>query len=103
VNKPTQRARYQGANWRRSKAQAPRVRPRIPARATRSGSVKTGWIVASAAEGAQWSPGTSRPGLRPRRLGRLRVPAIERNLTLSCLAALRYATNERAPEHSKSL
>jgi len=42
-------------------------------------------------------------GLRPWRLGRLRVPAIERNLTVSRLAALRYATNERAPEHSKSL
>ena len=42
-------------------------------------------------------------GLRPGSLGRLRVPAIERNLTVSRLVALRYVTNERAPEHSKSL
>src|SRR2546429_8269674 len=56
ANKDRDRARHQLVNWRRSSAYASRVRPRYPARkparATRSASVKTGWIVASAADGA---------------------------------------------------
>jgi len=38
------------------------VSGQVPARASRSGSVKAGWIVASAVDGRQWSSGTSRPG-----------------------------------------
>ena len=56
ANSATGRVRHQPANWRRSSAYASRVRPRYPARnparATRSASVKTGWIVTSAADGA---------------------------------------------------
>src|SRR5690349_17518036 len=47
-------AQHQLVNWRRSSAYASRVRPRYPARkparATCSASVRTGWIVASAAD-----------------------------------------------------
>src|SRR6516165_8049705 len=56
ANKPRQRARHQVVNWRKSSAYASRVSPRYPARnparASRSGSVKAGWIVASAVDGA---------------------------------------------------
>src|SRR5690348_5774595 len=56
ANKARDRVRHQVVNWRRSSVYASRVRPRYPARnparATRSASVKTGWIVASAADGA---------------------------------------------------
>src|SRR5690348_17970554 len=55
ANKARDRVRHQVVNWRRSSAYASRVRPRYPARnparAIRSASVKTGWIVASAADG----------------------------------------------------
>jgi hypothetical protein len=56
ANSGRERVRHQVMNWRRSSAYASRVRPRYPARnparASRSGSVKAGWIVASAVDGA---------------------------------------------------
>src|SRR6266567_7165502 len=56
ANSASERARHQLANWRRSRAYASRVRPRYPARnparAIRSASVKAGWIVVSAVDGA---------------------------------------------------
>ena len=46
ANKDSQRIRHQLVNWRRSRVQASRVRPRYPARnpasASRSASVKAG-------------------------------------------------------------
>jgi hypothetical protein len=49
----------------------------------RSASVKAGWIVASAVDGAAVVIGYLPDGPRPGRLGQLRVPAIERNRTVS--------------------
>src|SRR5690242_15808336 len=76
ANKARDRARHHVVNWRRSSAYASLVRPRYPAtnpaRVIRSASVKTGWIVASAADGtaviighlpARLKPGSwARPG-----------------------------------------
>src|SRR4029077_17829340 len=105
ANRGRERPRHQVVNWRRSSAYASRVRPRYPARypasASRSGSVKAGWIVASAVDGAAVVIGHLPAGPRPGRPGQLRVPAIERKLTVSRLAALRYATDEHALEHVK--
>ena len=53
-NRGRDRAQHQPANWRRSRVYASRVRPRYPARnpasASRSASVKAGWMVARAVE-----------------------------------------------------
>src|SRR5450755_3474189 len=82
ANSGRERARHQVVNWRRSSVQASLVSPRYPARnparASRSGSVKAGWIVARAVDGAAVVIGHLRAGLRPGRLGQLRVPATER-------------------------
>jgi hypothetical protein len=51
---------------------------RNPARASRSASVKAGWIVTRAVDGAAVVIGHLPAGLRPGRLGQRRVPAIER-------------------------
>ena len=58
--------------------------------------------MASAVDGAAVVIGYLPAGLRPGRLGQQRVPAIERKLNVSHLAALRYATDEHAPEHVKA-
>jgi len=55
----------------------PAVSGQNPARASRSASVKAGWIVARAVDGAAVVIGHLPAGLRPGRLGQLRVPAIE--------------------------
>src|SRR2546429_9189036 len=72
----SERARHQLANWRKSSAYASRVRTRYPARnparATRSASVKTGWIVASAADGAVVVIGHLPARLEPGKLGQSR-------------------------------
>jgi hypothetical protein len=69
ANRATERVRHQLVSWRRSRAQASRVRPRYPARnparATRSAWVKTGWIVASAADGTAVVIGHLPAGLEP--------------------------------------
>jgi hypothetical protein len=69
ANKPRQRARHQVVNWRKSSAYASRVRARYPARyparASRSGSVKAGWIVARAVDGAAVVNGHLPAGLGP--------------------------------------
>src|SRR5690242_9734951 len=84
ANRARERARHQVVNWRRSSAYASLVRPRYPARnparARRSASVKAGWIVASAVDGAAVVIGHLPAGLEPGGLGQLRVPAIEQNL-----------------------
>ena len=76
-------------------AYASRVKPRYPARnpasASRSGSVKAGWIAASAVDGAAVVIG--HPGRAG--TGRLGKPTVSR------LAPLRYATGGRAPEHGR--
>ena len=107
VNKPTQWARHQVANWRRSKgvglAGQAAVAGQVPGEGEPFGVGEDGL---DRGERGGWGAvviGHLPAGLRPWRLGRLRVPATERNLTVCRLAALRYATNERAPEHSKSL
>src|ERR1017187_7971265 len=87
ANRATERVRPQVVNWRRSGAYASRVSPRYPARnparASRSGSVKAGWIVARALDGAAVVIGYLPAGLRPGRLGQRRVPAIERKPNIS--------------------
>src|SRR5580704_11431344 len=73
ANRARDRARHQLVNWRRSSAYACLVRlrypARTPARASRSASVKTGWIVASAADRAAGVIGHLRAGLRPGEAG----------------------------------
>jgi hypothetical protein len=54
--------------------------------ASRSASVKAGWIVARAVDGAAVVIGYLPAGLRPGRLGQLRVPAIERKPNLRAVA-----------------
>src|ERR1035441_4424244 len=72
VNGARERARHQVVNWRRARAYASRVSPRYPARtparASRSGSVKVGWMVTRAVDGAVVI-GHLPAGLRPGRLG----------------------------------
>src|SRR6266568_684624 len=65
ANRLRERARHQVVNWRRSSAYASLVRPRYPARASRSASVTTGWIVASAVAGTAVVIGHLSAGLRP--------------------------------------
>ena len=76
-------------NWRRSSAYASRVRPRNPARnparASRSGSVKAGWIVASAVDGAAVVIGHLPAGLEPGKAGPVPVPAFKRKPNIGCL------------------
>jgi hypothetical protein len=61
-----------------------------PGEASRSVSVKAGWIVASAVDGAAVVIGHLPAGLRPGRLGQLRVPAIERNPTVGRIRRSRH-------------
>jgi hypothetical protein len=68
------------------------VRPRYPARASRSESVKAGWIGTRAAVIIGHLP----DGLRPGRLGQRRVPAIERKPTVSFFQPI--TTCHRPPE-----
>ncbi len=76
ANKASERTRHQVVNWRRSSADASLVRPqypvRNPARASRSASVKAGWIVASAVDGAAVVIGHLPAGLEPGKLGQFR-------------------------------
>jgi hypothetical protein len=69
ANKPRQRSRRRVVNWRKSSAYASRVSPqypaRYPARASRSGSVKAGWIVVRAVDGAAVVIGHLPAGLGP--------------------------------------
>ena len=63
------------------------VRPRYPAgnpaRASRSASVKAGWMITSAVDGAVVVIGHLPAWLNPEALGQLRVPAIEQNPNVS--------------------
>jgi hypothetical protein len=103
ANKARERVRHQLVNWRRSSAYASRVRPRNPARnparASRSGSVKAGWIVASAVDGAAVVIGHLPAGLEPGKAGPVPVPAVKRKANVSRLARSRYATNGQVPIH----
>ena len=94
ANRARERARHQVVNWRRSSVYASLVGPRYPARypasASRSASVKAGLIVASAVDGAAVVIGHLPAGLRPERLGQLRVPAIERNPTVGRIRRSRH-------------
>src|SRR5215469_482359 len=96
ANRCRDRTRHQLVNWRRSSAYASRVRPRYPARnpasASRSASVKAGWIRTRAVDGAAVVIGHLPAGLRPGGLGQLRVPAIERNLNVSRLSQSQRVT-----------
>src|SRR5262249_53936219 len=69
ANKFRERARHQVVNWRKSSAYSARVSPRYPAGNAGAGSgwgsVKTGWIVASAVDGAAVVIGHLPAGLRP--------------------------------------
>ena len=64
---------------------------RYPARASRSGSVKAGWIVARAVDGAVVVIGHLPAGLGPE-LGQRGLPAVKRKLNVSHPARSRYAT-----------
>ncbi len=85
VNKASDRARHQLVNRRRSRAYASRVKPRNPARnparASRSGSVKAGWIAASAVDGVAVVIGHLPAGLEPGRLGQFRSQRLSGNPT----------------------
>jgi hypothetical protein len=70
----------------------PRCPARNPARASRSGSVKAGWIVARAVDGAAVVIEHLRAGLRPGGLGQLRVPAIERKPNVNRPSWSRHVT-----------
>ena len=65
----------------------------VPARASRSASVKAGWIVASAVDGVAVVIGHLPAGLRPGRLGRPRAPAIERNPNVGRVGQSRHQHN----------
>src|ERR1700730_9650368 len=99
ANRGRERARHQVVNWRRSSAYASRVSPRYPARnparASRSGSVKAGWIVTSAVDGAAVVIGHLPAGLEPGRLGQFRPQRLKRKPTVSRPARSRYATSGR--------
>src|SRR6516165_3185437 len=89
-------ARHQEVNWRKSSAYASRVSPRYPARnparANRSASVKMGWIVASAVDGAAVVIGHLPAGLKPGGLCQPQVPAIERKPNVSRLGRSHHVT-----------
>jgi hypothetical protein len=89
ANSGRERVRHQVVNWRKSSAYASRVRPqypaRYPARASRSGSVKAGWIVASAVDGAAVVTGHLPAGLEPGRLGQFRSQRLNLAFNLCCL------------------
>src|SRR5580698_10009439 len=100
ANKASDRVRHQLVNWRRSSAYASRVRPRNPARnparASRSGSVKAGWIVASAVDGVAVVIGHLPAGLEPGQLGLIRPQRSNGNPNVSRPPGSRYATRELA-------
>src|SRR5580704_15685404 len=100
ANKASDRVRHQLVNWRRSSAYASRVRPRnparYPARASRSGSVKAGWIVASAVDGVAVVIGHLPAGLEPGQLGLIRPQRSNGNPKVSRPPGSRYATRELA-------
>src|ERR1700750_216654 len=100
ANKDRDRARHHVVNWRRSSAYASRVRPRYPARnparATRSASVKTDWIVASAVDGTAVVIGAPPGQAGTGKAGPVPVPAVQRNPNVSRLARARYVGNEQA-------
>src|SRR5215831_12933227 len=104
ANKFREWTRHQVVNWRMSSAYASRVSPRYPARnparASRSGLVKAGWIVARAVDGAAVVIGhlPGRPG--PERLGHLQVPAVERKPNLS--GAVSHAMSQPAAGQSQA-
>jgi len=58
-------------------------------------SVKAGWIVASAMDGAAVVIGHLPAGLRPERLDQPQVPAIERNSKVGLVGRSRYVTADR--------
>ena len=89
----------EGAQVQRVKASLvrPRYLARNPARASRSASVKAGWIVASAMDGAAVVIGTSRPGGN-RKLGQSRSQRLNGNPNVNRLPGSRYATSEQAPQ-----
>ena len=96
--------RHQAVNWRRSSAYASRVSPRYPVRnpasASRSASVKTGRIVARAVDGVAVVIGNLPAGLRPWRLGQLRVPAIERKPNVKPRQPGHATSHQAEPERS---
>jgi len=106
ANGEMERVRHQAVNWRRSSAQASRVRLRYPARnparANRSASVKAGLIVASAVDGAAVVIGYLPDELRPGKLGQQRAPAIKRKPTVSSALRPRQVTIcwSRSPDRS---
>ena len=61
-----------------------------PGQARRSASVKAGWIVTSAVDGAAVVIGHLPAGLRPERLGQPQVPAIERNPNVGRIGRSRH-------------
>src|SRR6266581_8849673 len=97
ANKDRDRARHQFVNWRRSRAYASRVRPRYPARnparANRSASVKAGWIVVSAVDGAAVVIGYLPARLKPE-AGPVPVLAVKRKPNVGRSARSRDATSE---------
>src|SRR6516164_6147032 len=96
ANRFRERARHQMVNCRRSSAYASLVSPRYPARnpagASRSASVKAGWIMTRAVDGAAVVIGHLPAGLRPEKLGQLRIPAIERKFKPKPPGQSRYVT-----------
>src|SRR6266702_1240582 len=105
ANRFRERTRHQVLNWRRSSVYASRVRPRYPARnparASRSESVKAGWIVARAVDGAAVVIEHLRDGPRPGGLGQLRVPAIERKPNVNRPSWSRHVTTGWKLERSQ--
>jgi hypothetical protein len=104
LNGLTARARRRGS-WRLprldTKVTSSRYPARYPARASRSGSVKAGWIVARAVDGAAVVIGHLPAGLGPE-LGQPRLPAVKRKLNVSRPAGSRYVTDEQVPVNSSS-
>src|SRR5580692_6952258 len=96
ANRLRERARHQVVNWRRSSAYASRVSPRYPARnparASRSASVKAGWIGTRTAVGAVAVIGYLPDGLGPGGLGQPQVPAIERKPNLGRVRQSHHVT-----------
>jgi hypothetical protein len=74
----------------------PRYPARNPARASRSGSVKAGWIVASAVDGVAVVIGHLPAGLEPGQLGLIRPQRSNGNPNVSRPPGSRYATRELA-------
>jgi hypothetical protein len=87
ANRFRDRARHHVVNWRRSRAYASRVRPRYPARnparASRSASLKTGWIETSAVDGAAVDIGHLPAWAGAGKAGPVPAPAVKRKPTVS--------------------